>query len=180
MTRASLRLVHIENDVEFARLSETCLAAAGFKQRIERCTNSSEALRYFLEVPSQNAPHVILLNIDMPHSDGLEVLHWLRHTYSGRNMAVYLLTASENLKDFTQAASDCLAKHQSKCPLFQKLTQNLDHEISLRNSRSKEGYLALYANSPNSLSKLPQTKIIQTKRLTISFSTNPQKITWQR
>ena len=82
LARNSLRIVHVEDDNDFAQLSEIFLKRAGFEQPIVRCNNGIRALRYFSMIELAQAPHIILLDLHMPHLNGLEVLHWLRHSYS--------------------------------------------------------------------------------------------------
>lgn len=179
LERDSLRIVHVEDDDDFAQLSEIFLKRAGFKQPIVRCNDGTRALHYFSMVEPEHAPHVILLDLHMPYMHGLEVLHWLRHSYSERDVAVYLLTSSEDPMDIRRAEAGGVTKYLFKKPLYDDLIQNLDHLIAISNDQRLEDPLTRGANRSRSLSKPPQTGIIETKRLTISFSISPQGSAWK-
>jgi DNA-binding NarL/FixJ family response regulator len=86
-------------------------------------------------IAPQEAPHVIILDLHMPNMNGLEVLHWLRHSHSDQDVAVYLLTSSEEPEDRRQAAKEHATGYILKSPLFGKLIQQLDHVIATGNER---------------------------------------------
>jgi CheY-like chemotaxis protein len=174
LTRDSLRIVHVEDDNDFAQLSEIFLKRAGFKQPIVRCNDGIFALQYFSKIEPELVPHVILLDLHMPNMSGLEVLHWLRHSYSERSVAVYLLTSSKNPLDMRQAEVGGVTKYLFKTPLFEDLVQNLDHLITMSNDQRLEAPSTRCANQFRSSSRPPRTEIIETKRLTISFSVSPR------
>jgi CheY-like chemotaxis protein len=168
LTRDSLRIVHVEDDNDFAQLSEIFLQRAGFKQPIVRCNDGIFAIHYFSKLESEHMPHVILLDLHMPHMNGLEVLHWLRHSYSKRAVAIYLLTSSKNPEDMRRAQVGGVTKYLFKTPLFDDLVQNLDHLIAITNDQRLEDVPSTRcANQFRSSSRPPRTGIIETKRLTI-------------
>ena len=133
LARDSLRIVHVEDNDDFALLNEVWLKRAGFKQPIVRCTDGRQALHHFLTLEPEKEPDVILLDLHMPHLDGLEVLHWLRHYHSAPDIAVYLLTSSDDPEDRRQAVADRVTGYLLKAPLFDELIQNLDQFIAIRN-----------------------------------------------
>jgi len=175
LARDSLRIAHVEDNNDFAQLSEFFLKRAGFKQPIVRCHDGTRALDYLSIIEPEHAPHIILLDLNMPHMNGLEVLHWLRHSYSDRDVAVYLLTSSENPGDIRQAAASGATKYLFKTPLFDELIQNLDLLIATSNNQQLKDASTQCAKRSIAFSKPPQIGIVQTKRLTISFSTNLQR-----
>jgi len=176
LERDSLRIVHVEDDNDFAHLSEIFLKRAGFKQPIIRCNDGARALKYFSTIEPEHAPHIILLDLHMPHMNGLEVLHWLRHHYSERDVAVYLLTSSEDPGDIRRAAAGGVTKYLFKTPLFDELVQNLDHLIAISNNQTLKDPKARCMNQSRPLSNPPE--IIRTKRLSISFSVSSQSNAW--
>ena len=133
LARDSLRIVQVEDNDDFALLIEMALKLAGFEQPIVRCNDGVLALHYFSMIEPEQAPHVILLDLHMPNKNGLEVLHWLRHDHSDQDVAVYLLTASDDPKDRHQAATEGMTEHILKGPLFEKLIQKLDDLIAETN-----------------------------------------------
>lgn len=135
LTRDSLRILHVEDNDAFAELSGRLLKRAGFEQPIVRCADGLLALHYFSMIEPQSAPHVILLDLHMPGMSGLEVLHWVRQNYCEPDVAVYLLTSSEDPEDRRRAAADDAAEYILKSPLFEKLIQKLDDLIAMANGR---------------------------------------------
>jgi PAS domain S-box-containing protein len=134
LARDLLRIVHVEDDDHFAGLSEHSLRLAGFTQPIVRCNDGILALHYFSTIEPELAPHVILLDLNMPNMNGLEVLHWLRNSHSEQDVAVYLLTSSEEQGDKDQAATDSATEYLLKSPLFDELIENLDRLIATSNN----------------------------------------------
>ena len=127
MTRDSIRIVHVEDDNDFAELSARALRQAGFNQPIARCSDGQPAIDYFTRINLQSAPHVILLDLHMPRRNGLEVLHWVRQNYSDRDVAVYLLTSSEDPAHKMQATADGVTAYLIKHALIAICnTQRLD------------------------------------------------------
>jgi DNA-binding NarL/FixJ family response regulator len=115
----------------------------------------------------------------MPQMTGLEVLHWLRHSYSERAVAIYLLTSSENPEDMRQAEVGGVTKYLFKTPLFDDLVQNLDHLITISNDQRLDDVSTRCAKGLRSLSRPSRTGIVETKRLTISFSVSPELSAWK-
>ncbi len=134
LARDLLRIVHVEDDDHFAGLSEHSLRLAGFTQPSSRCNDGILALHYFSTIEPEFAPHVILLDLNMPNLNGLEVLHWLRNSHSEQDGAVYFLTSSIDQKDRDQAIADGVTEYLLKNPLFDELIKNLDHLIATSNA----------------------------------------------
>jgi CheY-like chemotaxis protein len=72
LTRDSLRIVHGDDDGDFAELNARGLRRAGFSQPITRCSGGLRALRCFSRMNPESAPHVILPDLRMPGMSGLE------------------------------------------------------------------------------------------------------------
>jgi CheY-like chemotaxis protein len=138
LEKESLRIVHVEDNDDFAILTDLFLKRAGFNQPITRLSCGTMAVDYLSRIEVERAPHVILLDLHMPHMNGLEVLHWLRHSYSERDVAVYLLTSSDDLEDMRQAAAVGVTEYLFKTPVFDELIQKLDQLIAVRNHKRLE------------------------------------------
>jgi CheY-like chemotaxis protein len=135
LARDTLRIVHVDDDSDFTELSARGLKRAGFSQPIVRCSDGILALHYFSMIEPQSAPHVILLDLQMPGMNGLEVLHWVRQSYGERDVAVYLLTSSEDPDHKKQAVAGGVTDYLMKNPLVDKLIEKLDSLISLSNDQ---------------------------------------------
>ena len=125
-----------------------------------RCTDGLLALYYFSKVEPESAPHVILLDLHMPGMNGLEVLHWVRESYANRDVAVYLLTSSEDPSHRQQAACDRVTEFLTKSCFGDQLIEKLDDLIERNNGYSarkpSEGLDANLDPAPLSLMTFPQ------------------------
>jgi CheY-like chemotaxis protein len=148
LARESLRIVHVDDDDDFAELSARGLKRAGFNQPVTRCSDGILALHYFSMVAPQMAPHVILLDLHMPGMNGLEVLHWVRRNYNERDVAVYLLTSSEDPEHKKQAAVDGVTEYLPKALLVDTLIQKLDEMIATCNLQKTEAFFEMPGTSP--------------------------------
>jgi CheY-like chemotaxis protein len=138
LTRDTIRIVHVDDDGDFAELSARDLTRAGFKQPVVRCMDGRLALAYFLALEPRTSPHVIILDLDMPHMNGLEVLRWVRQNYAQRDVAVYLLTSSEDPEHRRLAAVDGVTEYLPKSPLSENLIAKLDRLIDLLNTQREQ------------------------------------------
>ncbi len=139
LARDQLRFVQVEDDYDFAKLSERSLKRAGFNGPITHCDDGLPAVRYFSELAPEHAPDVILLDFHMPRMNGLEVLRWLRQNYSEWNVAVYMLTSSDEPAHRRQAAAIGVTEFFSKSSSFDELIEALDRLIATRNSQRLNG-----------------------------------------
>jgi CheY-like chemotaxis protein len=118
--------------------SARSLRRAGFNQPIVRCPDGHLALEYLSFIEAQSRPHVILFDLHLPGMSGLDVLGWVRERYSLRDVAVYLLTSSENPSHRTQATANCVTEYIQKSPLADDLIQKLDRLIAMSNNTDAE------------------------------------------
>jgi len=120
--------------------------------------NGEEAISYLMaEPPYSNRseyplPDLILLDLKMPKIDGFEVLTWIRQQPGIRNLAVIVLTSSEDLRDVNQAyalgANSFLVKpldFQNSVELARTL-----HRYWLKSSRLPETFRTPSPSSPAS------------------------------
>jgi CheY-like chemotaxis protein len=84
------------------------------------------------------APHVILLDLHMPNMDGLEVLQWVRHSYSERDVAIYLLTSSQDPLSMRRAVAAGVTDILCKNPMLDELIEKLDQLIARSNHQRQE------------------------------------------
>ncbi|MCE0497684.1 MAG: response regulator [Methylacidiphilales bacterium] len=140
VTRESLRIFHIEDEDQFAQLTDVFLKRAGFNEPITRFSCGAAALDDLSSIGVERAPHVILLDLRMPDMEGLELLRWLRKDYHARDVAVYLLTATDDPEEVRQAANAGATKIFFKTALFDELLQELDDLIVVINHKLLQGW----------------------------------------
>ncbi len=98
VSRENLRILLVDDDENDAELLRIDLDQAGFKQPITHFRNGSIALEYFkyTKATGSSAPHLILLDLNMPLIDGIRALRRLREVSSFRNLPVIILTGAED------------------------------------------------------------------------------------
>lgn len=133
LDRHSLRIVHVDDDADFAEISHRSLKRAGFKQPITHCADGVAAIEHFSKLEADSAPHVIILDFHMPGANGLEVLHWIRSAYHDSDVAVYLLTSSKDPDHTRLAMRERATGYLLKQPFFDELIECLDHLIASKN-----------------------------------------------
>jgi CheY-like chemotaxis protein len=98
VTRENLRMLLVDDDENDAELLRIDLEQAGFRQPLTHFRNGSIALEYFkyTKATGSSAPHLILLDLNMPLIDGIRALRRLREVSSFRNLPVIILTGAED------------------------------------------------------------------------------------
>jgi CheY-like chemotaxis protein len=137
LARDSIRIVHIDDDADFAARNARVLESAGFTHPIVRCSDGHIAVRHFSTVEPELTPHVILLELHLPGMSGLAVLDWVRRNYSaGRNIAVYLFTSSKGAEHRKQISANGITEYILKSHSCEKLIEKLDDWIARHNCPS--------------------------------------------
>jgi CheY-like chemotaxis protein len=148
LARDSIRIVHVDDDDDFAELSSYELKKAGFNQPIVRCPNGLHALDYLKLAEPNSIPHVILLDLQMPGMNGLEVLHWVRERYHLRDVAVYLLTSSQDPQHKMQATAKGASEYILKSTHPELVIEKLDSLIATSNGQISPEPRAMTGNAP--------------------------------
>ena len=108
MTTMATRILIVEDDPDIAELVARYLDKAGFST--ERAASGREALQTIAARP----PDLIMLDLMLPHVDGLEVCRLVRATEATAAIPIIMLTAraeeSERIVGLELGADDYLAK----------------------------------------------------------------------
>jgi CheY-like chemotaxis protein len=96
-------LVVEDSDEDFFAL-QRMMKRASIPHRVERCTDGDDALDFLYHtgkyVDNQTArPSLILLDLNLPGTDGREVLHQLKQDDSMKIIPVVVFSTSSNPKD---------------------------------------------------------------------------------
>jgi two-component system response regulator len=116
----SYELLLIEDNADDVELAMRAFQTVGLSQRVKVVGNGTEALEYLHggnpekgSVPI-NLPKIILLDLNLPKTPGLEVLRQIRLNDATRAIPVVVLTVSRKepdlLQSFTMGISDYLIK----------------------------------------------------------------------
>ena len=96
------KLVMVEDDEGHALLIQKNLKRAGIANSIVHLTDGIQALDYFFGNGSELIDHektLILLDLNLPHIDGYEILTKLKADERTRRIPVIILTTTDNPKE---------------------------------------------------------------------------------
>src|SRR5437016_1615673 len=98
LTRENLRIVLVDDDKNDCELLQAALIGAGFIHPLTRLTNGGIALEYFkyMKATGSLAPHIVLLDLNMPLIDGVRALHRLRKASCFRDLPVIILSGDND------------------------------------------------------------------------------------
>jgi two-component system cell cycle response regulator len=86
----------VDDDDEIIRVVQIALEAKGFA--VETAHNGLEALKY----TARELPDVIVMDVDMPHMDGITVLEHLKGNPSTSHIPVIMLSAKDQVSDIAK------------------------------------------------------------------------------
>lgn len=124
-------ILYVEDDEAYAQVMECVLKQGGFKQRMIHLTSAAQAKAYLTgcgEFTDRNLyplPSVILADLKMPGTTGLELLQWVRSQTAHRLTPFVILTSSDDLKDVTKAYQLGANSFLMKPPTLVDLTELL-------------------------------------------------------
>lgn len=142
ITNATLRILLADDDED-----DQLMISSLFRQYCPEfqliCVENGHELVQFLEQPYQQAPSLILLDLNMPILSGFETLRYLKSSELFRCIPVIILTTSEEPDDirqsYTLGANAFLTKPASHACLK-------DLVINLRNFWLVQAHLPVPAN----------------------------------
>jgi CheY-like chemotaxis protein len=102
----------VEDSPEDFELTVRAFERAGFKNPLYRCADGDEALDFlhrrgaYKDPVSAPRPGVILLDLNLPGTDGRDVLHQLKTDHELKKIPIIILTTSKDDRD-VQHCYDC-------------------------------------------------------------------------
>jgi CheY-like chemotaxis protein len=99
MTPDPLRILLAEDDDGHARLIERNLKRAGFINEVVRARDGQEALDFIHGKPPGGGRFPLLLDINMPRIDGVEVLRLLKADPRTAKIPVIMLTTTDDPRE---------------------------------------------------------------------------------
>src|SRR5205085_5148434 len=91
MSRETKQIFVIEDNEADASLMEEALATAGLQYEVTRFRDGTEAMRFLL-AQGTLVPDAILLDLEMPQSEGLDILRRIRATPKLSEIPVGIVT----------------------------------------------------------------------------------------
>jgi chemotaxis family two-component system response regulator Rcp1 len=117
-------------------LIRQALEEHGVKYKLEIATHGGEMISA-LTSKGANPPDLIVLDLNLPRYDGLEILKLIRNDNSLQRIPVVILTSSDSPRDRVAASdfgADCYIRKPSKLDEFMAIGQTLQ---LLLNSRQR-------------------------------------------
>ena len=102
-------LLLVEDDENDAFFFERALKKAGIAQSLRVVRDGQEAIHYlggsgpFTDRSAHPLPQLVMLDLNLPVKNGLEVLKWLRSEAATQNLVVIVLTSSVDVLDLHEA-----------------------------------------------------------------------------
>ena len=131
--RESIKILLVEDDDGHARLIERNLRKVSLVNPIERVPDGQEALDYllnqgrFADGEKFSRPQLILLDINLPRVDGIEVLERIKSDTRLRALPVIMLTSTDNQTEvdrcYRAGASGYVSKPVNISSLGEKLNR---------------------------------------------------------
>lgn len=101
MSTAPFTVLLVEDDANDALLLERAFHRANLTSLLRVVTDGEQAMAY---LDNNEAPSVLLLDLNLPRTSGLELLEWLRKKNAPlKNLPVIVLTSSRDTEDIDRA-----------------------------------------------------------------------------
>lgn len=96
----------VDDDPDAVLLTKRALLKAGVQNPVDVVENGAEAIAYLTECLSrgkESLPLLVFLDLNMPRTDGFEVLDWIRTEPALRSLLTVVLSSSTNRRDVDRA-----------------------------------------------------------------------------
>jgi two-component system NarL family response regulator len=100
----SVRIVQADDDPVYCRMTEAFLRRAGYTRPVLSFPSGSDLVDFYRRNGMADPPEVILLDLNMPGLNGLEVIRWLKRHHPDIPTAIYIMSSSDNPVDICAAA----------------------------------------------------------------------------
>ena len=114
------RVLLVEDDHAWARLTAEAFADAAPEVSVERCSTGSAALSRFRERPW---PDAVLLDLNLPDLEGVDVLHALRALPGAEDLVVVVLSASRATADRDAVEQQGATAYREKPTTYSELRE---------------------------------------------------------
>ena len=127
-----LLILHVEDDDNDALLFQKACERAGLPARLHRVDSADEAKAYLLgqgiyaDRSAYPVPHVVVLDLKMPRTDGFELLKWMRHTEPFAALPILIFTASMSGEDKSRAMAEGASSYFVKPSSFEAMVKMVE------------------------------------------------------
>ena len=139
MNTSPFTVLLIEDDANDALLLERAFHRARLTSLLRVVTNAEEAMAYLENAKDESnpTPSLLLLDLNLPRTSGLEMLEWLRKQKSPlKDLPVIVLTSSRDTNDIDRAyelgANSYMAKPSGNFDGLAQMVKEFDQPIASR------------------------------------------------
>ena len=119
-----LEILFVEDSADDATLTLQALKRANMANKVHHVRDGEQALDYlFSKCPAPELPQLILLDLNLPKLDGLEVLRQIKSDPKTRSIAVVVLTVSTRSQDLAESQRLGARAHLVKPVYFQNFSE---------------------------------------------------------
>jgi len=119
VTASKTQVLVIEDNVADVELLRLAMQMAGLDCELRVIDDGGDALQFVREqgkYSGRPVPDLVILDLNVPKSDGIEILKALRETQSLAHLPVVVTTSSSSPREMTQLRALRVAKHFIKPP----------------------------------------------------------------
>lgn len=120
----------VEDSIADIAMLEEVLLDSNLKVNLEISFNGEEALRLLQEKTPNSLPDMILLDLNLPRLDGLDVLKQVKSNDMLKKIPVVILSTSSNRDDILKSYEEhanCFITKPSDFDKFQKVIQSMEN-----------------------------------------------------
>jgi CheY-like chemotaxis protein len=124
-------LVVEDSDEDFATLIRAIDRASTQEMTIHRCIDGDDALDFlnlegkYSSIQDRPSPNLIILDLNLPGTDGREVLATIKHAENLKIIPVVILSTSSNPKDIARCYRSGANSYMVKPMKFDKLRDSI-------------------------------------------------------
>jgi CheY-like chemotaxis protein len=126
-------VLHVDDDPNDTTLLQVACAKADVNFEVQNIEDGDQVIEYlsgmgkYADRSRYRLPGLVLLDLKMPKTTGLDILKWIRNQSSSKHLPVIVLSGSELKEDIHQAYAVGANSYLVKPPSFELLVNLVKH-----------------------------------------------------
>lgn len=125
----TFNILLVEDNPGDVRLTQEALKESDIPTNVDVAVDGEEAIEYLIQrAPVNEKPDLILLDLNLPKKNGLEVLETIKHHDNLKHIPVIIITSSEAEFDITKSYdlhANCYISKPVEFDEFNEVVQNI-------------------------------------------------------
>lgn len=125
----SINILLVEDNPGDVELTQDALLRSKVATNVDVVADGEDAMEYLRRRPNGAAPDLVLLDLNLPKKDGMEVLREMREDSNLRYIPVVVLTTSEAERDILESyelGANCFISKPVDLNEFRKVVESID------------------------------------------------------